>query len=72
MKSRVAGTSESDAWHGALSRFPEADVYFLPEYHRAYELNGDGTALAFMAEEKDQFFFILSSCAASKAGWPAA
>lgn len=48
--SRILGTSDAEPWRRALDAFPERDVYFLPAYHRAYELNGDGEAKAFVAE----------------------
>lgn len=57
MKWRVLDTRQHDDWHGALNRLRETDVYFLPEYHRAYEVNGDGAARAFMAEEEDDLLF---------------
>lgn len=50
MKVRVIGTREAGEWNEALHRLPEADVYHLPEYHHAYELNGDGDARLFIAE----------------------
>lgn len=61
MKFRVVDANAASDWHAALQRFPTGDIYFLPEYHRAYEQNGAGTALAFMAEEGKEFFFIHSS-----------
>jgi hypothetical protein len=57
MKWRILSTQESEEWHELLGRFPKTDVYFLAEYHRAYELNGDGTAYAFIAEEGDHILF---------------
>lgn len=53
----VLSTQESEDWYDVLGRFPQTDVYFLPEYHRAYELNGDGEAHAFVAEEGDDVLF---------------
>ena len=40
-----------------LRHFPEVDVYFLPEYHQAYELNGDGQVRAFIARSGDNYLF---------------
>jgi len=57
MKVRVYNTQEFDEWNNVLRRFPQTDIYFLPEYHRAHELNGDGTAYAFVAEEDDHVLF---------------
>ncbi len=57
MRWRVLGAQERLDWDGVLARFPHTDVYFSSEYHRAHELNGDGTACAFVAEEGDHVFF---------------
>src|SRR5262245_53928783 len=57
MRSWVLSTREAGEWRAALDRLPETDVYFLPEYHRLYEINGDGTARAFVAEEGASLFF---------------
>ena len=57
MKWWVLSTQESEGWYNALERLPQTDIYFLPEYHRAYELNGDGMAYAFAAEEGDHVLF---------------
>lgn len=51
MKYRIIDTADAEEWHTVLHRFQGADAYFLPEYHRAYELNGDGKALAFVFED---------------------
>lgn len=57
MKYRVLTTHDSGEWHDILERVPESDVYFLPEYHRVYELNGEGMARAFVAWEGDDLLF---------------
>jgi len=57
MKWRILSTGQSDDWYNALSHFSQSDIYFLPEYHRAYELNGDGKACAFVAEEGSHILF---------------
>ena len=57
MKCQVLTTQDSDEWHHLLERFPEADAYFLPEYHQAYELNGEGEARAFVASEGEEMLF---------------
>jgi hypothetical protein len=38
-------------WRSALARQVQDDVYFLPELHEVYEAQGDGHALAFVAED---------------------
>jgi hypothetical protein len=57
VKYRVLDTADSESWCCLLNRLPEGDIYFLPEYHRAYELNGDGTPHAYVAEENDGLLF---------------
>jgi hypothetical protein len=57
MKWRLLTTQDCEEWGDTLRRFPTADAYFLPEYHRAYELNGDGRALAFVAQDGDDLLF---------------
>jgi hypothetical protein len=57
MKWRILGTREPAEWHDALGRLSQADIYFLPEYHQAYELNGDGEAYAFIAEDGSNLLF---------------
>jgi len=57
MNWRVITTEDSDAWHESLEKLPQKDAYFLPEYHRAYELNGDGRARAFVARDGDDLLF---------------
>lgn len=49
--------TEVDEWRSLLTRFEQSDVYFTPEYHQVYELNGDGTAWAFAAWEEDWILF---------------
>jgi hypothetical protein len=57
MKWQALNSSQAEAWHVAMSRQPLRDVYFTPEYHRVYELNGEGSAKAFVASERDQVLF---------------
>jgi len=57
MNSRVLGAQQSQEWRAALEKFPETDTYFLPEYHVAYEANGDGTAKAFIVEDQGDLLF---------------
>src|SRR5262249_56742647 len=45
------------AWLEALARLPDSDASFLPAYHQACELNGDGEALAFVAERGGNVLF---------------
>ncbi|HEY6330586.1 MAG TPA: GNAT family N-acetyltransferase [Blastocatellia bacterium] len=57
MKVRVLGTDRSTEWLSELSALPGSDTYFLPEYHRAHELNGDGSARAFVASDEHNTLF---------------
>jgi len=57
MITRVITTSESNEWHLILNRMTATDIYFTPEYHEVCELNGDGKAMAFVAESDGQTFF---------------
>jgi Acetyltransferase (GNAT) domain len=50
-------TRQSGDWLSALERLPDADVYHLPRYYRAAEANGEGQALAFVAEADGELFF---------------
>src|SRR5512146_2201678 len=50
-------TSSDPAWDGYLARLPGADVYHTAAYHRAHEANGDGIALAWVAEHHEALFF---------------
>lgn len=52
MKTGVVSV-DGGAWPSALAMQPQADAYFLPEYHAAAEANGDGEALAFVATNGD-------------------
>ncbi|MCU0513797.1 MAG: GNAT family N-acetyltransferase [Anaerolineae bacterium] len=52
----VLTTAAAAEWHSLLARLPHSDIYFTPEYHRAYERNGDGEALLFVAEEGAQLY----------------
>jgi hypothetical protein len=56
MHCRVLTTDDTGAWHQVLSRIPKTDIYFLPEYHRLYEQNGDGSARLFIAEDGDRVY----------------
>jgi hypothetical protein len=51
MKWHLLDTSDPEAWREALRPQPVGDIYFQPEYHQAYEVNGDGSAKAFVAED---------------------
>ena len=57
MRVRILNLEQSSDWQRILSRLPQHDAYFLPGYHRAYEENGDGTALAFVAEAAEGTLF---------------
>lgn len=56
MEWKLLGTADSKDWHLALNRFSETDIYFSPEFHRAYEVNGDGVARLFILTEGDEVF----------------
>jgi hypothetical protein len=53
----VVRAADGLVWQRALDRFEHNDVYFLPEYHMCCERNGDGTALAFVAEQQAECLF---------------
>ncbi|MEM7355795.1 MAG: peptidoglycan bridge formation glycyltransferase FemA/FemB family protein, partial [Acidobacteriota bacterium] len=57
MRIRTLTPEQSPDWHRILHRLPAHDAYFLPEYHLAYERNGDGAATAFAAEEGGEILF---------------
>ncbi len=57
MNWQILDGEEFEEWHEVLQHFPRGDVYFLPEYHRAYELNGDGQVRAFIANSGDNYLF---------------
>lgn len=57
MKASVLEIGDGTAWCAALDRCSERDVYFLPEFHRAYEAHGYGKALAFVAEADGDVLF---------------
>jgi hypothetical protein len=57
MNWQVLGTDAAELWHHSLVRFIHTDIYFWPEYHRAYELNGDGQARAFIFEAGEHTLF---------------
>jgi hypothetical protein len=53
----VLGGGDADAWSAALGRLPDHDVYHRIEYLCASESNGDGTAVAFVAQEHGDLLF---------------
>ncbi|OPX98271.1 MAG: FemAB family protein [Syntrophorhabdus sp. PtaU1.Bin002] len=57
MKYSVIGTVEAQAWRESLTRFQTTDIYFLPEYHRVHELNGEGRAQAFVFQSGEHLLF---------------
>src|ERR1039458_8383092 len=57
MNIRVIAATRPDEWNGLLQRLAHSDVYFTAEYHLAHELNGDGKALAFVAEDGKRTLF---------------
>ncbi|MEH1895317.1 MAG: GNAT family N-acetyltransferase [Nostoc sp.] len=57
MKLQIFTTQEIQKWYEILGCFHSTDIYFFPEYHRAYELNGDGVAYAFVAQDGEHLWF---------------
>jgi Acetyltransferase (GNAT) domain len=57
MNYRLLSTDDTTEWRNLLKRLPSGDIYFLPEYHRLYEIDKRNTACAFIVEENDSFFF---------------
>jgi hypothetical protein len=57
VKWQIFTAQETEEWYKVLERFHSIDIYFLPEYHRAYELNGDGIAYAFVAQDEGNTWF---------------
>jgi len=57
MTFRWISTLDPDKWDGLLARFDNTDIYFTAGYHKAYEANGDGKALAFVAESPEGLLF---------------
>ena len=57
MNNWVYATSQTCDWHEALNHFSNVDVYFLPEYHRAHERNGDGAARGFFIKDGHHALF---------------
>jgi hypothetical protein len=53
---RILRCDDATEWRAWVARMPAGDVYFLPEYHRAYELNGDGRATVFAADDGSHAF----------------
>jgi hypothetical protein len=54
----ILDTQRPQQWRSELSTLDGSDVYFLPEYHHAYELNADGQARAFVASNNaDKLFY---------------
>lgn len=53
----AAHAGASPGWDAAVARLPEADVYHLAGYHRVAEANGEGEAIAFVAEADGNLFF---------------
>jgi hypothetical protein len=53
VKTGVLALDDAEAWRRVVERQPLADVFHLPEYHRAAVVNGEGTAYAYVAEDGD-------------------
>ena len=48
---KVYTIEDSEQWDAVVRSFPDADVYWLNGYARAFQLNGDGEPLLFYFEE---------------------
>jgi hypothetical protein len=59
MKIDILSLKDTELWHSFFYRLPEQyqDIYFLPEYHHLYHVNGDGEAKLFIATSADRLFF---------------
>lgn len=53
MNTLVLDGSDAIAWNRYISKIPDADIYFLAEYCRIYEENGEGSARLFVYSEGD-------------------
>ena len=51
MSFRILTGQQREEWHRVLTLFPEADVYYTPEYADAFERIGDGEALCLYYED---------------------
>jgi len=50
---KILTLNEWPEWHELIKSFRETDVYFLPEYCRAYQENGDGEPILFYIEDEN-------------------
>ena len=61
---KILDISNKEEWNEYLSVIPDynKDIYFTPEYYKAYQENGDGKAICFVFEENSNIaiypFFI--------------
>ena len=53
----VITTKDHHSWNASLRKLPQNDIYFSVEYHNAYELNGDGQAMAFVVQQGEDLLF---------------
>ncbi|EJW19081.1 GNAT family N-acetyltransferase [Paenibacillus alvei] len=53
MNVRCYDLSQADEWNQIIRQMPCADVYYLADYLRIYEYNGDGKAILFVYEDDD-------------------
>lgn len=49
----VIDLNDSEKWREIVKSFKEFDVYYLPEYTRAFEVHGDGRPTLFYFDNKD-------------------
>ena len=57
MQYEVLKTKDEVKWRSVLAIFSCADVYFLPDYHKVYEENGEGEGCAFVVWDKSHILF---------------
>ncbi len=50
---KVIGLDDEEQWLGAVRAFENHDVYYLPQYTKAFHLHGDGEPLLFYYESPD-------------------
>jgi lipid II:glycine glycyltransferase (peptidoglycan interpeptide bridge formation enzyme) len=52
----IVSTSDFSQWHKYLQRLPieQQDIYFMPEYYKLYEENGEGKAICFIFERNGE------------------
>ncbi len=52
MAAKIITLDQSEEWSAIVKSFKETDVYFYPEYCRAFRENGDGEPMVFYLEDE--------------------